>query len=631
MTRSLLLGCILLPSLGLSGEAPKKADSVSFRTYRIPAYHILHPEFSDSTVLDSKLWEEMPVEEVRRRIKTSQVVVEKFLKSEGIEVPKDATALLDIASDTLVVRADSSVHEWLKWFEWDFQYAAPRTTQWRLDIVEAPSADLQTALANRDPLDAAACREKLLRTGKLVTTLRGNGKPGNPQHISSGGSVEIATAYSLKGSIPAPSRTEPLSTGTSFKFDPVFSQDSLFVDITYQLRHCFGPVHPRLESVMTGAPQGNTLSWTDVPVAEVSSAILMNVGATQILGTWKVADNPKASQAAFLQVDYPLVQVPVNPHVLTLLNRHAHEVSPMPDPNRPPQNKPIPKGMERRSYVVPPDFHMLGSPATRDPNPFGPIAPAAAQPVTTRSRARLIFEEQCISFPEGAEARYFLGPSVVKVVNTKTNLDLIEAFLGSINICYKSILVADLTLIEAPADLLQSMDEQLRGSTDHTAALTELTRKGARLVDSANLCCKPGRRMHYRSGIDYRHAAPAKAPGVVDSKVQQVGLELELDPVVGADSETIDINLSYRHDMAPPQHETSHSEKGELTRATTTFYQHQDTTSLTTKTGSTRLVSEWTPRTPAAPTGDQSLRQVLVLKISRETTFPQREGVGPMD
>ena len=228
-----------------------------------------------------------------------------FLESEAVEVPVGTTALLDPDTDTLAVRADSSLHEWLKWFEWDFQYSAPKVLQWRLDIIEAASADLLATMDKRDPLDAMACREQLLRTGKVVTTLRGNGKPGNLQHVLSGGSTEVTTAYSLTGQALSPSRSEPLSTGTSFKMDPVTSEDSMFVDITYQLRHCSRPVQSHLESILTGTPQGNRVSWTDVPVAESSSAILMNAGATQVLGTWKVADNSQTSQAAFFTCGLP--------------------------------------------------------------------------------------------------------------------------------------------------------------------------------------------------------------------------------------------------------------------------------------------------------------------------------------
>ena len=300
----------------------------------------------------------------------------------------------------------------------------------------------------------------------------------------------------------------------------------------------------------------------------------------------------------------------------------------MPDPKRPSQPNALPKGMERRSYDVTPDFYTLGSSETQQSDPFGPTP---IEPKKKRARAKQILEEQGVTFPAGAEVRYLPQSSVLQVVNTPDNLDLIEAFVMSCCISYKSILVTDFTLVEVPADLLQTMDEQLRGSTDHTAALAELLRKGARVVDSANLCGKPGMRMRYRSGIDYRHTAPPKIHGAIGSKVEQVGLELELEPVLGADNESIAIDLSYRHDMAAPQHETSHSEKGELTRVTTTFWEHQDATSITTKTGSTRLLSEWTPRTPTSPTGDPTLRQALFLKITRATVFPPRQEVGPAD
>jgi len=79
-----------------------------------------------------------------------------------------------------------------------------------------------------------------------------------------------------------------------------------------------------------------------------------------------------------------------------------------------------------------------------------------------------------------------------------------------------------------------------------------------------------------------------------------VGTTIEMDPVVGADDHTIDLNFVLEFDTAPPSWVATEagpgrSDLGDLPRHATRIHAKKFSTQLTLHDGAVRLLASWTP------------------------------------
>lgn len=204
-------------------------------------------------------------------------------------------------------------------------------------------------------------------------------------------------------------------------------------------------------------------------------------------------------------------------------------------------------------YSVPPTFHS-GYYSNADdpfaPNPEGTLV---------RKTAQEVLEHAGITFGPGAGVIYGLGTSALVVKNTAEQMKLIEVYLDSLRKESESAIQCRVDIFEAPrGDILQllrkhdvdgdqaaAFEEVLlwlaAGKAFHRAGILSLAQSGNRSKT------KSGKEVSYI--IDYELKNGTWNP---NWEWRNSGTILEIDPFLGPDKHSIDLNLSVEHHFRPP-------------------------------------------------------------------------------
>jgi len=266
-----------------------------------------------------------------------------------------------------------------------------------------------------------------------------------------------------------------------------------------------------------------------------------------------------------------------------------------------------------RTFKIPPDFliqrseaHGGAAPAA-PADPFaagGDVAPVTTEPLLQRTTAQQILAAQGITFPEGATATFNPATGLLTVTNTQPNLDLAEAFVEVIQQESPRTVAYTLTVIEGPGELIRQANAAASRSTDAAPELALLlgyaknAGSNVRVVGDAFLEAKSGVRAITEAVREHIYASDlemdAKSRATVIQEMRPLGLRLEIEPVVGADRHTIDSTFSLELHPAPPQErQVSITEPITGSAAafpTTDFHGAKLTTSITSSSGSTKLI-----------------------------------------
>ncbi len=104
-------------------------------------------------------------------------------------------------------------------------------------------------------------------------------------------------------------------------------------------------------------------------------------------------------------------------------------------------------------------------------------------------------------------------------------------------------------------------------------------------------------------------------------EVQLVGTRLEVDPVVGPDGYTLDVNLAMRYDYTPPSTTSTADPKSngnliQIAMPGTEFHRAEIVTALTVSRGMTKLLGVWKPEGAVEHEGkDKDVMQAAFLKV----------------
>ena len=262
-----------------------------------------------------------------------------------------------------------------------------------------------------------------------------------------------------------------------------------------------------------------------------------------------------------------------------------------------------------RTFRVPPDFLSVGGSEAPDASkdPFAPPAPEPNLPVgkIPRKSAQQILEAAGITFPEGSSASYNSLTSVLKVTNTQPNLDLVEAYVGSGLYCPPKIMAFNLTLFEAPGDLIRQINAEASKNADvskQLANLFDLAQKpgsSVRIAGNAFIETKSGSAVTTEAvcepWLSSSISPDLSSHSAETSDRQPTGLRLKLEPTMQADGRTIDLSLDLELSL-PSSAKTDESKLSILTPANATPKPTIDipkvhlTSQLLVRSDSTKLV-----------------------------------------
>jgi hypothetical protein len=614
MIRSLLL---CLTAVASSIHAQQKDP----QAFSIQTYSFFSPQLSQGFATKDKGTLTVPAlpgkeadeKELRAWLQKGNSVLREFFWESGLPWEQGNLAAFDKASSTLVVKCPNSTHAMIQGIQSELS-RVPQMLQWRMHIMEMPSPQGHDLVMNaRAKADHAAELEALLAAAPPVVSLSGETKSGQRATGNSGPALEYGTAYSAdkKGRVSAVKDQTP--PRTRLELDPTASPDKRIIHVNLALQHRYAD-GSRWEPMLSGQADRISALLADHELMELATSMQMLTGQTRLLTVWPVKRGEQSmTQAAFFQIALAAVQPPQEDRVRQLVERFAKELAPEPKAGADPD---LPPGMEVRRYRVPADLlSCLPEPETAaaPADPFAPGGSAAGERKFMRAiTAEEILRAQGIPFPQGASASYFDQSLVVR--NTAENLEMVEALISSMLPRVPKNLTITTRIIQGSGSTLRAMQKAALGQADHTAIVTKtLADASVRLLRSDIITTRSGNRCSVKSGRDLNYitessfgerpalpAAPASARDdteVTAVETRRIGYDLEIDPVIGPDGHTLELNLIASFDTAPPTQSLEPALAGETKLATPLWQWHdaETQTSFTLLSASTRILSVWKP------------------------------------
>jgi len=581
-------------------------------------------------------------------IKRSHGVLKEYLHLNGIALPPGSLACYDPTSQTLALRAMNTVHGMMNSLAESINNQLPKHLSWRLEIIEAPAAEVQAMMSSaQGKSDHAAQLDQLISKGKIVTSMNGESKGGQQSRTRQGELSALPTDYLLDPAKNVQTTQEESLFGTEFEIDPVIGENGS-IDLNYHLRSHYQAAIPRWEAVTSGSMPKMEAQWFDRPLATISSNTTIYSGQTRLIQVWHLdgVTQPERTgnmQAAFLCCHLVSLLPLIEPRVETMLRERGESVDPTPKAVRPVADPTLPPGMEVRRFRLPSDFETMGSAAGEPPAPADPFASGAApanEPRFVRSiTSEDILKAQGIPFPTGASANFIRASNELVVRNTPANLDLVEVFVEEIQKQMTKLSQTIIQVVEADSALIRRLMRENQAVADHSAALKALTvevaQGKARIARTAWIETKGGQQAthqniieHFRTaGLEFEETtekAPAddtnkdeaskKAPitrstGKVGfpGELDSVGFVLEIDPFIGENGIT-DLNVSFENDTAPITQEADPTvgESGVTLLAAPMLKRRQAnfTRSISMLSGAPRIIGIYQPATTEGQPAD---------------------------
>ena len=296
------------------------------------------------------------------------------------------------------------------------------------------------------------------------------------------------------------------------------------------------------------------------------------------------------------------------------------------------------KPLKKRTYAAPSDFLSYGSGSIVEASE-DPFADAvSAEPATAQD----ILWAAGVKFPRGASANFDQETSLLTVVNTQENHVIVELALeGTFSGLRFASISKNLRLlvecITLPHDEAITFVHQHMSAGDATPLRRELQKRiksgHAEITASAMVTTRSGQRAKSQSIAEEIYPAeydPGDFPQIVTGKLngnpnflvgvrgtafetRNAGITLEVDPVLGSDSWTVDLNLSYNN-VELIGSTTYGSGLSQLSQPV--FYSQRISTALSTGNGTCSLVAVTTPTSLDVnrPSYDNNMRTLVFVR-----------------
>lgn len=663
------------PVTGRTQEPGTPADpnAFSIQVYRLPTneftgdleHGFMHPPKPPDAKAGTS--------EIDNFLRRSHEFSQAYLKRQGVTLTEGSLACLDPATGTLALRAPNGVHERVLAFACAMERTLPLNISWSLSIIETEAAVARTAIKEASgSSDHTAVFDRLLPASKVVVTMHGITTSGVPIKAVEGARADDLAGFTLDSRSRVKVHEEKTVTGTELEMEPTIDADGESMDLALSLRHRHAHGSTHREHLMAAAPQKHEVSWIDRPLAEIKTAIRLLNGSTRLLGTFALdgeewVKREEAVRVAFIRASLVKIQPLADGFVLRLLRSRGETVEPTPKNGRSDRKPDVLPGMKLRRFRVPPDFLSLGigqPDSSSAADPFAGDKSIDGKP-PVRKTAEEILRDQGIPFPSGASASFYQKASELIVFNTQDALDLVEALCCGWD-CDPALLSFSLHIVQAKASLLRKLDRDTFSLPDHSVAWKELedavARGEAKIVRSTWIETKSGQQCTTQSVLEYRHAdslGPESSTGSTDSKksadgdsaesrpvvtagatndtalesyrvtssIHPIGLRCVMEPTLSADDQTIDLNLAVDFDYAPPVQRLFDEPLPEHTiriaSPATEFHRHEFKTSITTRSGATRLLSIWKPS--GSPDRDGDVLQAAFIRADVVTVKPDEK------
>ncbi len=665
LTRSLIATAALtfsafLPQLPAQEEIEVDPYEWIIETYSFPAHELVRgfaTEERGALVAPEIPEADMTEEEMLEFLRKSNSVVSHYLKEQGLALPEGSVVIFDPVSLSLAARVPQITQSSISFTSAAFREGTATFVELHTVLLEGEADTVREQLKRAGELadhsDLLAELETAVPQGSVSILQQGRIETRSGQRTKLEASKEFAAAAELALTPDGMTlyESETYREGTSWEIDTVVGADNITIDLNLSLNHHVAP-SKRWQIPFTTAEEGLVSSAiTESSIANVTSQYTLSTGTTKMVGVWKPqsvpggANDPDKLQAGFISADVIEVLPLPNPKLAEILEKHADSIEKIPEGNPVFEKvaEEIPDGMIVRRFRIPPTF-LSGSRAGNSSatDPFADVA--GGEPTfTIRATVKDILMSAGIPFPAGSSANYLSGNSTLVVRNIPENIALVEAYVMSISSGIEKAIGFTAYLVEGPAEKIRNAISETRGLANHIGAWEsvsadeEITQLSSYWIEG-----RSGQRCKVEMMTDFyfpvanhivtqdpkegKEGANHAPVGTLSGYFDRVGIgtSFEVDPILGADETTIDLNYAILHDFAQPETTPEPERKEgdiELEGPQTEFHRASVTSSTTIRDGMTRLVGFWKPE--GDPRFEQAdLLQAVFLKVD---VIPVRE------
>lgn len=612
-------------------------------------------------------------EEVLKFVKESNSITSHFLDMQGMSLPDGVLVVFDPDSLTLTARAPRLMQSSIGFLADTYQSSAEKYLVLEASILEAPAAAVQSVVEKAaSTSDHSPLKAELEQAQGSRSVFFGKAECRSGQRVKIADTREIVYPVDLE---PGPNNsasfiTETDSWGTSFEIDPVLGADDITIDLNYVVERAYSEPAFVRQTVNRQNGTDVTMPTINRTFARTISQITVRSGNARLVAAWAGDSEALGDQgdaeakdnvmlAAFIET-YAVKNLPVlNDRLPQMLKKHGDAIAKIPKGKLQFEKaaEEIPEGMIVRRYLIPPTF--LSSGASDGGGGAGPVdpfsAPIESEPRFTRQvTTKDILQSAGITFPQGSSANYLSGSSTLVVRNTPENIELVEAYITSLQGSTEKGITMIAYVVQAPGDLLRDLARETRLLSNHEKQWQDLKQaEGATIVDTVWLNGRSGQRFKtewgnefsYPVSLDVYREEEKKTENEEQEKEQNddnddgnkadtnktkiaamsagvetrfIGTVMEADPFLGADNWTVDVNFSLQRDDIPPATEFNFTDIGpnqelRLDGPVTRFGTTDVTTQVIFRKGAIRMVSLRKPE--SIQQGDEDVMQAVFLRV----------------
>ncbi|MCB1088472.1 MAG: hypothetical protein KDM63_15650 [Verrucomicrobiae bacterium] len=300
--------------------------------------------------------------------------------------------------------------------------------------------------------------------------------------------------------------------------------------------------------------------------------------------------------------------------------------------------KPAAPGTEFKHYRAAQELILsVVQPEQASQGPSDPFAaPVAGGGGSTESKVpeleAFLTTELGIEFPEGTWVTYDTKTGALEICHQPAVVKAIETYFDQLDTYGSRQISIRVEIYQMPSRAALKI-QQLCGPMDDHAPIWEtvqaMLEKGqATLVTTLSTLARSGQRSKasdvrefiYATEVDWDEKQEAVIPAAFETR--DVGSIFEVDPVIGGDDYTIDLNFSLEHHTVPPVMQpttvTSPKTGKVVVVEMPEFHSKRITTQITMRDGSTKCVGAW------RPTGKPEFETADVMQVAFLRTDLQR-------
>jgi hypothetical protein len=522
---------------------------------------------------------------------TSQPLREWLEKEQGITFP--AGAVLEQKGEHLHVTNTPAMIEPIGALIAHAEAIAPKTVAFTLHTIEAPAALLRDLVRQST---AAGADDTAMFTTVETSTTRGEARfidslfletqPGTRASHESVREHVFISEFAITDKNQPEITFEMRRVGSIIEVEPAISADGHTVELNFS--HEIHSAPPETRGAHFRDPASSkpfAMPATDFHVLKTSSGLSITKGSTKLVSLHKPTGRDAEGKlwATFLKCD-------VVPQVAKRrFNQTKSEIEALQIDNTSPGRQ------QTRSFRV---------------NPAHMAEAMGEDPVTGQRRkdVKQLFEEAGITFPDGASNHYAVTSSLLVTRNTLENLRKIELFLADIEARHWSPgnVVLTTHVLQAPGPLLRRLTAQAAGKSNHRAELDELLAAvkigSVQSLGTNRIETKSGVRATTQQGAEHATLADVRiskegVPEII-TETRNVGFKVELEAIVGADGQLVDINIAPEFHTAEPLEHREHildTQGRRLEFPLADYHVAKVTTGITMHSGTARLLSLYKP------------------------------------